>query len=95
MPRFIGVHPVAFSEEQLQPLAKEQLPEGVIWNSTYSAEAESKTYCLWEAPTKAAVVAIFDKYEIPFEAVHEVRLFDPATGRMEAALAEAKVPSLA
>jgi len=91
MPRFIAVHPVAFSEEQLQPLAKEQLPEGVTWNSTYCAFAESKAYCHWQAPTKEAVLEIFKKYEIPYEAIHEVRLFDPATGQLEAEPVEAKV----
>ena len=79
MPRFIGVHPVAFREGQLQPLAKEQLPEGVTWNSTYSAEAESKTYCLWEAPTKEAVEAIFDFYQargfVPTEQENENLLY--------------------
>jgi hypothetical protein len=83
MPRFFAVHPVAFSEEQLQPLAKEQLPEGVTWNSTYCALAENKAYCHWEAPTKEAVEEILRKYEVPYEAVYPVRLFDPATGKLE------------
>jgi hypothetical protein len=83
MPRFIAVHPVAFTEEQLQPLAKEQVPEGVTWNSTYCAFVDNKTYCHWEAPTKEAVLDIFKKYEIPYEAIHEVRLFDFATGKFE------------
>jgi hypothetical protein len=34
MRRFIAVHPLAFSEEQLQPLAKEPLPEGTTWHGT-------------------------------------------------------------
>ena len=93
MSRFIAVHPVAFSEEQLRPLAKEQLPEGVTWNSTYCAFAENKAYCHWEAPTKEAVVEIFKKYEIPHEAIFEVRLFDPATGLLEVEPVEAKVLS--
>jgi hypothetical protein len=83
MPRFFAVHPVAFSEAQLQPLAKEQLPEGVTWNSTYCVFAENKSYCYWDAPTRETVVEIFKKYEIPYETIHEVRLFDPAIGRLE------------
>ncbi len=90
MPRFVAVHPVVFSEEQLRPLAKELLPEGVTWNSTYSAFAENKAFCHWEAPTKEAVVEVFKKYEIPYEAIHEVRRFDPATGEMEPAPTEMK-----
>ena len=94
MPRFVAVHPVAFSEEQLGPLAKELLPEGVTWNSTYSAFAENKSFCHWEAPTKEAVVEVFKKYEIPYEAIHEVRRFDPATGVMEPAPVELKASQL-
>lgn len=95
MPRFIAVHPLGFNEEQLQPLAKEPLPEGVTWHSTYSALAENRSYCHWEAPTKEAVLEILKKYEIPYEVVQEVRRFDPATGLMEPAPVEAKAPSLA
>jgi hypothetical protein len=93
VPRFIAVHPLTFTEEQLQPLAKEPMPEGVTWHSTYSALAESKSYCHWEAPSREAVLEIFKKYEIPFEVVHEVRRFDPTTGLMEPAPFEAEVPS--
>ena len=63
---------------RLQPL-----PEGVTWNSTYCALAENKAYCHWEAPTKEAVEEILKKYEVPYEAVYPVRLFDPATGKLE------------
>lgn len=92
MPRFVAVHPIAFTEDQLAPLAKELLPEGVTWNGTYCAFAENKSFCHWEAPTKDAVVEIFKKYEIPYDAVHEVRRFDPATGHMEPAPIVVKVP---
>lgn len=91
MPRFIAVHPLAFTEEQLKPLAKEQMPEGTIWHGTYSAFAENKTYCHWEAPSQEILFETFKKYEIPYEAVHEVRHFDPATGLMEPAPVKAKV----
>ena len=91
MPRFIAAHPVAFSEEQLQPLAKEPMPEGVTWHSTYCAFAENKSYCHWQAPTKEALVELFKKYEIPYEAIYVVRHFDPATGQMEPASSGVKV----
>jgi hypothetical protein len=83
MPRFVAVHPVAFTAEQLQPLAKEVLPEGVIWHDTFCAFGESKTYCHWEAPTGEALRDIFTKYEVPYELIHEVRRFDPSTGLLE------------
>lgn len=91
MPRFIAVHPVAFTEEQLKPLAKEPLPEGTIWHATYCAVPENKSYCHWEAPTREALVLTFKKYEIPYEAIHEVRHFDPVAGEMEPAPTEGKV----
>lgn len=90
MARFIAVHPVVFTEEQLQPLAKEPLPEGVTWHSTFCAFDDNRSYCHWEAPIKQAVLDILAKYEIPFQAVYEVRLFDPALGRLEPPV-EAKV----
>jgi len=91
MLRFIAVHPVGFSEEQLAPLAKEALPAGVTWHATYCAALDNKSFCHWEAPTRDAVLEIFKKYEIPYETLHEVRRFDPATGLMEHAPVEVKV----
>jgi len=82
MPRYIGVHPVAYTEEQLQPFGQ-LLPGSVIWNSTYVAVADNKTYCLWEAPTKEAMAEVFAKYEIPYEGIYEVRRFDPLTNTLE------------
>jgi hypothetical protein len=91
MPRFIAVHPVAFTEEQLKPLIKEQLPEGTIWHATFCAVRDNKSFCHWEAPTAETLVQVFHKYEIPYEAIHEVRHFDPVTGAMEPAPTEVKV----
>ncbi len=89
--RFIAVHPAAFTEEQLQPLAKEQLPEGVIWHATYCDFEENKTFCHWEAPTREALADLFVKYEIPYEMIHGVRHFDPMTAQLEPEAAEARV----
>ncbi len=94
MRRFIAVHPLAFSEDQLRPLAKEPLPEGVTWHGTFSAFADERSYCHWEAPAKESVVEIFTKYEIPYEAIHEVRQFDPSTGLMEPEPIAAEIPQL-
>jgi len=84
MLRFIAVHPVAFSEEQLRPLTLEQLPQGVTWHSTFCAFADDRSFCHWNAPTKQTLLDLFAKYGVPYEAVYEVRLFDPATGQLEA-----------
>jgi hypothetical protein len=90
--RFVAVHPVAFTEEQLRPLAKESLPEGVTWDSSFCGYKEDLTYCLWKAPAKEDLVAVFKRYEIPYEAIHAVRRFDPATGELEPEPVEEKVP---
>ena len=92
MPRFIALHPMAFTEEQLIPLAKERPPEGVTWHDTFCAVAENKSYCHWEAPSQEHLVEIFKKYAVPYEAIHAVRRFDPAAGVMEPEPAEMKVP---
>lgn len=91
MPRFIAIHPGAFPEEQLVPLTKEPMPEGVTWNSTYVALTEGKTYCHWEAPSRDAVLEVLKKYEIPYEAVQEVRWFDPVTATFEPVIEREKV----
>jgi hypothetical protein len=91
VPRYIAVHPAAFTEEQLQPLAQVPLPAGVKWISTFCGVADNTTYCHWAAATKDDLIAIFTQYEIPYATVHEVRLFDPVTGRLEPAATEIKV----
>ena len=91
MLRFIAVHPGAFSEEMLQPLSKQALPESVTWKATFTAFEDDRTFCHWEAASRDDVLAVFRKYEIPYEALHEVRLFDPVTGTMEAAPAREKM----
>jgi len=75
----------------LQPLAREPLAEDVIWRATFSAFDDNRTYCHWEAASKDAVLAVFSKYEIPYEALHQVRMFDPMTGRMEGPVIEEPV----
>lgn len=90
--RFVAVHPVVFTEEQLQPLAKEPMPEGVTWESTYVSFADNKSFCVWKAPAKEAILELFAKYEIPYETIHVVRHFDPVTGLLEPEVIEEKVP---
>jgi Nickel responsive protein SCO4226-like len=83
MLRFIAVHPVAFSQDQLTRLAREPRPAGVIWKSSFCAFGEDKSFCHWEAPSRETVVDVFRKYDIPYEGIYEVRWFDPATGVLE------------
>ncbi len=91
MPRYIAVHPAAFTEEQLQPLARAPVPQGVFWISTYCGFADNTTFCHWVAPTMEALAEVFKQYEVPYTAIHEVRRFDPATAQLEPAAIEVKV----
>jgi hypothetical protein len=84
MARFIAVHPAAFTEEQLQALAKETPPEGTTWHATFCAFDDNTSYCHWVAPSAEVLIGVFTKYEIPYTTLHVVRLFDPATGTLEA-----------
>ncbi len=88
--RFVAVHPVAFPEEQLAPLAREPMPDGVLWHDTLISYGDMKTYCQWEAPTRQTLADLFLKYGIPVDEIHEVRRFDPAAGRLEP---EVEVPA--
>lgn len=92
MPRYIAVHPAAFTEDQLQPLTKAPVPEGVTWIGTFCGFADDTTYCHWTAPSEETLVGIFAQYGIPYTAIHEVRLFDPVTATLEPEPTETRVP---
>ena len=87
MPHFIAAHQVAFTEEQLQALAarRHEIAAGTIWRSTYCSFADGVSYCHWEAPNAEAILQVFKDFEVPYEALHEVRRFDPAAAKLEAA----------
>jgi hypothetical protein len=80
MPYFIALHPAAFSEEQLEGLARrrDEIPPGVHWRLTWSAAEQGVSYCEWEAPDKASIEQVFSELQVPFTEVQEVSRFDPA-----------------
>ena len=87
MPKFIAVHTLPFNEKeflaQAKELAKLELPKGLNWSLTYCAFGEHKFFCEWEAPTKEALKKHFKQIEIPYDAIHSVKLFDVAKGKMK------------
>lgn len=83
MPRFIAVHSVAMTEEQLREFAKSPLPPDVSWNRTYCDFDDDKHFCEWEAPDKETVKRILRENEIPFDAVYPVRVFEVSTATLE------------
>jgi Nickel responsive protein SCO4226-like len=80
MTRFIVVHPVAFKDEDLLALRerRDELPSSVVWRSSLVADADRLTFCEWESPDERQLHEIFEAFGVPYSAVHEVRLFDPA-----------------
>jgi hypothetical protein len=87
MARFIAVHPTAFKEDDVRAFAarRGELPATLTWYSCFVAPSDHVTYCDWEAPDAQMLTEVFEAYGIPFEAIHEVRRFDPDTVLLEAA----------
>ena len=83
MARFIVAHSDVFSEEQLKEMAKKPLPEGISWLRTFCGFADSKAFCEWEAPSKAAVEQVLQQVNVPYDAVYPVRSFDVPTATLE------------
>jgi hypothetical protein len=87
MSRFITVHPTAFKEDDLRAFAarKGELPSVLRWHSCFVATSDHVAYGDWEAPDGQMLAEVFEAYGIPFEAIHEVRCFDPTLALLEAA----------
>jgi len=86
VPRFIAVHTMPGTEEEVKKLAKDmppQLPSGVSWKLTYCAFGDNKFFCEWEAPNKEAIEQVFKAANLPFDAVYPVRLLDVAKVEIE------------
>jgi len=86
LPRFVAVHTMPFTEEQLTEFAKgiiPKIPPGVSWNRTYCDFADGKFFCDWEAPNKETIEQAFKANNVPFDVVYPVRLFDIAKAELE------------
>jgi len=59
-------------------LAKESFPGDVSWKQTYCDFENGKLFCEWEAPAKDMLEQGLREKDIPFDAIFNVRLFDPA-----------------
>ena len=87
MPRFIAVHPVAFKDEDMRALLarRDELPSTLVWRTSFVADANRMTYCEWDAPEARLLEEVFTAFGVPFSAVQEVRVFDPAAQLAKAA----------
>ena len=87
MPLFIAVHGFAFDEETLVKYAKEEAPKfperGATWIRTYCGFEDGKGFCVWEASDKGAIEQLFKDYDIPYDSVHKVQIFDVSTATLE------------
>ncbi len=85
MARFIAVHTMPMTEEQLMGMLKNlpPIPEGMTWKQTYCDFKDGKFFCEWEAPNKEAIEQGFKANNLPFDAVYPVRLFNVAKQQYE------------
>jgi hypothetical protein len=87
MARFIVTHTIPYTEELLVKYAREEAPKfpesGVTWVRTYCDFENNKHFCEWEAPNKDAIEQILKDYEIPFDGIYSVRVFDVVTATLE------------
>jgi hypothetical protein len=81
MPRFIAVHTMPMTEEQLMEMVKKlpPLPEGISWKQTYCDFTDGKFFCEWEAPNKEIIEQSFKAQQLPYDAVYPVKVFNVAT----------------
>ena len=87
MPRFIAVHSVSFTGEDLIKIAKEAAPKwkeaGINWIRTYCDFDDDKHFCEWEAPNKEGIEQIFKDLDVSFDAIYPVKTLDVATASLE------------
>ncbi len=86
MPRFIAVHTLPFTEEQVIGRFKQLtqgVPSGAFWTQTWCDFTEHKFFCEWVAESKEVLEQGFKRSEVPFEAIYQVRRFDVPTGQLE------------
>lgn len=85
MPRFIAVHIMPFTEEQMKAAVKKlpKFPKGTSWKLTYCDFADNKFFCEWEAPNKEAIEQIFKAQNMPFDVIYPVRVFNVAKAKFE------------
>ena len=64
---------------------RDELPSTLEWGSSFVVEADRMTYCEWDAPEARLLEEVLQAFGIPFSAVQEVRICDPAAQLSKAA----------
>ena len=86
MPRFMVVHKVPFTEEELIARAKaapNYMPKGVSWRCSYCDFTENKHFCEWEAPDDKVLKQVLRLTQTPFETIHRVCRLDAVKAKFE------------
>jgi hypothetical protein len=80
MPKYIAVHTLPMTEEQLMAMLKNlpPLPEGTSWKQTYCDFKNGKFFCEWEAPNQEIIEQGFKAQQLPYDAVYPVKIFNVA-----------------
>jgi hypothetical protein len=82
MSRFLAVHTLPLNKEQFQGMAEKALKSikpGFSWNQTYCDYTNHKFYCEWEAPSKEALEQVFKNFNILFDAINQVEVYNTVT----------------
>jgi hypothetical protein len=53
------------------------LQEGVTWVHSYVSEDKKKTFCIYDAPSPAAVRRAAERNSLPVDSITQVRVLDP------------------
>jgi hypothetical protein len=88
MPKFIAVHTLPVDETQFKTMMSEtasthKIPAGFNYKQTYCDFTGHKFFCDWEAPGKEALEQVFQTIGMPWDSIHLVKVFNPATGKLE------------
>lgn len=83
MPRFIAIHTVPITEEQLKKLAKEPSKKNAKWISTYCDFKDHFFVCDWDATSVEAVKEALDSVKVPFDKIRPVKVFNVAKADFE------------
>ena len=87
MPRFIAVHPGSFPEADLAGLAQRrgEMPAGVTWLLHVVRDRRGRHVLrLGSARRRRRSPACLESFQVPVDAIHEVRYFEPDAGKFVA-----------
>jgi hypothetical protein len=61
------------SDDDVRLIEEANADEGIRWLFSFLSADRRRTYCLYEAPSAAAIMAAADRLDIPADAIVEVQ----------------------